>query len=156
MPAVASAPASASAPAPAKRVVGRPFLPGQSGNPKRHQQFLEKQRQIRRTRLSYCRPSLLMLAATAWLYPSQVRALGRRARWVLPALRGIALVALATSLAKPTVLRQASTSERGSILLLVARQVDNSGATRGRGSQRRPSNRQRRTCCRLQLHTVGL
>ena|SRR5436190_386254 len=33
MPAVASAPASASAPAPAKRVVGRPFLPGQSGNP---------------------------------------------------------------------------------------------------------------------------
>lgn len=64
---------------------------------------------------------ILVLVATVCLYPAQVRSLGRRWRWALPALRGTALVALAASLAKPAAVRTASSSERGSILLLIDR-----------------------------------
>src|SRR3954466_10309384 len=62
---------------------------------------------------------LLLLAAVAWLYPAQVRDLRGPWRWGLPALRACAVLALAASALKPSVLRPKTADERAAVLVLV-------------------------------------
>jgi len=60
-------------------------------------------------------------AAVAWLYPPQVRALGRGWQWALPALRVAALAALAGSILRPVALRPRTGEEEGAVVVLVDR-----------------------------------
>src|SRR6478672_613902 len=61
----------------------------------------------------------LLAAAVVWLYPAQVRQVGRPWRWLMPALRVAALLALAVSLARPVVLRATSPNDHGPVLVLI-------------------------------------
>jgi len=58
---------------------------------------------------------------TWWLYRPQLRLRGRVMRWLLPAVRMTALVALAVALVKPVVLRAKSVAERGALVVLIDR-----------------------------------
>jgi hypothetical protein len=60
-------------------------------------------------------------AAVLWLYPPQVRGLGRPWRWAIPALRAAALGALVVSILKPVAARPKSAAERGAVVVLVDR-----------------------------------
>ena len=64
-------------------------------------------------------------AALAVLYPPQLRGTRRRWQWLLPALRGAALAALAVSVVKPVVTRTRTAGEEGAVAIL----VDRSGST---------------------------
>jgi hypothetical protein len=61
----------------------------------------------------------LAVAAVLWLYPPQIRALGRAWRWGLPALRVLALAALAVAILKPVSVRPKSAEEQGAVVVLV-------------------------------------
>src|SRR5690349_810364 len=65
--------------------------------------------------------SLLICAAVLWTYWPQMRTLHGPARWLLPSLRGIALVVLAISIVRPVIIRPRTPAERGAIVLLIDR-----------------------------------
>src|SRR5437763_1416126 len=65
--------------------------------------------------------SLLIAAAVVWMYWPQMRTLRGPWKWVLPSLRGIALVVLAISIVRPVVVRPRTPAERGAIVLLIDR-----------------------------------
>src|SRR4051794_37483775 len=65
--------------------------------------------------------SLLIAAAVVWSYWPQMRSLRGPWRWLLPSLRGIALVVLAISLVRPVIIRPRTSAERGAIVVLVDR-----------------------------------
>lgn len=64
---------------------------------------------------------VVVVAAVLWLYPAQVRRLGWPWRWVLPALRAAALLALVISLLQPVGMRLKRADERGALLVLIDR-----------------------------------
>jgi hypothetical protein len=55
----------------------------------------------------------------AFLYPPQLRGMRKRWQWLLPALRGAALAALAVSVVKPGVTRSRTAGEEGSLAILL-------------------------------------
>lgn len=65
--------------------------------------------------------SVVVVLCTIWLYPPQTRALGKRWQWLLPTLRVAALLLLAISLLKPTLLRPRTADEQAAIVLMVDR-----------------------------------
>src|SRR3954453_9806380 len=65
--------------------------------------------------------SLLIAAAVVWSYWPQMRRLRGPWRWLLPSLRGIALVVLAISIIRPVIVRPRTPAERGAIVLLIDR-----------------------------------
>lgn len=65
--------------------------------------------------------SMLIVAAVVWMYWPQMRTLRGPWKWVLPSLRGIALVVLAISIVRPVVVRPRTPAERGAIVLLIDR-----------------------------------
>ena len=69
-----------------------------------------------------------LLVLVALLYRRQARALPGRWRWLLPALRVLALVALVISIARPVLTRPREAEERGTILVLVDRSLSMSVA----------------------------
>src|SRR5690242_9652819 len=71
-------------------------------------------------------PSALVLAATTlallvWFYGPQVRPIHGPLRWLIPALRGAAVLALGASILKPVATRLTSARERGEVLVLLDR-----------------------------------
>ena len=81
--------------------------------------------------------TLAVAAAVWWLYPSQVRSLRGGLRWVLPALRLMALTALAASILKPVLARPSSVEEKGAVVILVDRSKSMSVADSSRSSAER-------------------
>ncbi len=67
--------------------------------------------------------SLVVAMAVVWMYWPQMRQLRGPWRWVLPSLRGIALVILAISIVRPVIVRPRTPAERGAIVLLVDRSL---------------------------------
>ena len=71
--------------------------------------------------------SLVALAAigvaTVLLYAPQVRAIRRPWHWLLPSLRGAALLAVAVSIVRPVLSRTKTVEEQGAIVLLVDRSL---------------------------------
>src|SRR4051812_1330167 len=65
--------------------------------------------------------SLLIVAAVVWMYWPQMRSLRGFWRWMLPSLRGIALVILAISIIRPVIVRPRTLADRGAIVLLIDR-----------------------------------
>src|SRR5438874_8593982 len=65
--------------------------------------------------------SLLIAAGVVWMYWPQMRTLRGPWKWILPSLRGIALVVLAISIVRPVVVRPRMPAERGAIVLLIDR-----------------------------------
>jgi hypothetical protein len=65
--------------------------------------------------------SLLIVALVVWMYWPQMRRLRGPWKWILPSLRGIALVVLAISIVRPVVVRPRTPAERGAIVLLIDR-----------------------------------
>ncbi len=65
--------------------------------------------------------AVALLLAIALLYPSQLRSVGLPSRWLLPALRTAALLALLLSLLKPVAVRLATADERGAVEIVVDR-----------------------------------
>ena len=63
--------------------------------------------------------ALAVLLATAWLYPTQVKAVRRPWRWLMPLLRVAAFVALAIALLQPAPLRPRTVEEAGAVVVLV-------------------------------------
>lgn len=62
-----------------------------------------------------------LVLAVVWLYPAQVRQVGRPWRWVLPGLRATALLVLTASLLQPALQRLRRAEERAAVLVLVDR-----------------------------------
>src|SRR5690348_11917476 len=56
-----------------------------------------------------------VIVLVLWLYPPQVRLLPARFRWILPGLRVLALLALASALLRPVMIRPRTASEQGAI-----------------------------------------
>jgi len=73
-----------------------------------------------------------VVAAVLWLYPGQVRNVNPPWRWIIPGLRMAALLALAISIIKPVVVREKTSEERGSVLILVDRSKSMSVKDAGR------------------------
>jgi hypothetical protein len=65
--------------------------------------------------------SMLIVAIVFWVYWQQVRELRVPWRWMLPSLRGVALVVLVISLIQPVIVRPRTSAERGAIVLLMDR-----------------------------------
>jgi hypothetical protein len=63
--------------------------------------------------------ALLVLAGVAWMYPRQLRFVGRPWRWLLPALRTAALLGALVALLRPIAVRPATAAERGVVAVLV-------------------------------------
>lgn len=63
----------------------------------------------------------ILLLALLWLYPAQLQPVGWPWRAIIPALRGLAVLALVASILKPIAVRLATARERGQIVLLVDR-----------------------------------
>jgi hypothetical protein len=61
------------------------------------------------------------VAAVLWLYPPQVHSLKRPWRWTMPALRVLALAALAVCLLRPAALRTRTVEEHGAVVVLLDR-----------------------------------
>ncbi|HTL29147.1 MAG TPA: hypothetical protein VL282_08000 [Tepidisphaeraceae bacterium] len=61
----------------------------------------------------------MVLVLVLWLYPSEVRLLPARFRWLLPALRVLGLIALASALLRPVMVRPRTTAEQGAVVVLV-------------------------------------
>jgi hypothetical protein len=75
--------------------------------------------------------TVLLLLGMAWLYPAQLRYVALPWRWLLPALRTLALMALLLAVLKPVAVRLATPEERGAVAIIVDRSrsmsiVDNS------------------------------
>ncbi len=65
--------------------------------------------------------SLIIAGAVVWMYWPQMRAMRGPWRWLLPSLRGVALVVLAISIVRPVIVRPRTPAERGAIVLLIDR-----------------------------------
>ncbi len=65
--------------------------------------------------------ALVLVTFVVWMYRPQLNRLTSIWRWTLPVLRSLALLALALSIIKPVMVRPASRSEWGGILILVDR-----------------------------------
>ena len=76
----------------------------------------------------------VVLSAVMLLYPPQMRDVPRGWKWVMPLLRMSAVVALAFSMAQPTVLRPRTARQQGAIAILVDRSASMSVSDRGRSS----------------------
>ena len=63
--------------------------------------------------------ALIAVLATAWLYGTQVKAVRRPWRWLMPLLRMTAFVALSIALLQPTMLRPRTVEEAGAVVVLV-------------------------------------
>src|SRR5207247_1676239 len=62
----------------------------------------------------------LLLAGVLWLYPPQLRRRSRFARWLLPALRTLAALAVVASVLRPVVVRRKPPGEQqGAVVLLI-------------------------------------
>ncbi len=61
----------------------------------------------------------LLVSSLAFLYPRQVRLAPARWRWAPPALRGLALLALAASILRPSVIRAKNPEEQGTVVVLL-------------------------------------
>ncbi len=61
----------------------------------------------------------LVFIVVLWLYPPQVRLLPARFRWILPGLRVLALLALASAILRPVMIRPRTASEQGAIAVIV-------------------------------------
>jgi len=59
------------------------------------------------------------LVLLVWLYRPQVRLAGPLIRWMLPLLRGAAIVALLASILKPVLATTASQAQRGAVVMIV-------------------------------------
>ena len=84
--------------------------------------------------------AVLILAAlflSLWLYFPQTQFLSRRWRWLLPALRVLAITALALGLLQPTLLRGKTDQEQGAVLFL----LDNSASMAVADTQMSPADR---------------
>jgi hypothetical protein len=60
----------------------------------------------------------VLTLGVVWLYPAQVRGTGM-GRWMAPALRWVAVSALAVSLLKPVILEPRSADEQGAVVVLL-------------------------------------
>lgn len=67
--------------------------------------------------------AIAIIILTFWLYPGQTRGLPRRWQVVLPTVRVLAVLALALSLLKPTLVRPRTQDEHGALVILVDRSV---------------------------------
>jgi hypothetical protein len=65
--------------------------------------------------------ALALAGLVLWLYPVQLRTVGRPWRWVMPGLRILALVVLALSILKPVAVRPKTIEEQGAVVILVDR-----------------------------------
>jgi hypothetical protein len=63
--------------------------------------------------------AVVVTAAVWWLYPRQVRMISLPWRWILPAARTAALLAIVVALLQPVVVRPKTASEQGGVLVLV-------------------------------------
>jgi hypothetical protein len=78
-----------------------------------------------------------LIVAVVWLYPAQLRNVPQPWRWVLPALRIVALLVLAAALLQPVAQRLRRADEEGAVLVLVDRSQSMSVAD----TQRTPAER---------------
>ena len=62
---------------------------------------------------------LLLLAGIVLLYWPQVKGLNRGWQWVLPGLRGMAMLALAGSVLRPVISRSKTVEERGAVVVVL-------------------------------------
>src|SRR4051794_34844907 len=76
--------------------------------------------------------SLLIAGVVVWMYWPQMRRLHGPWRWMLPSLRGVALVVLAISIVRPVIVRPRTAVERGAIVLLIDRSPSMSVVDNGR------------------------
>ncbi|MEO6436176.1 MAG: hypothetical protein ABIP55_10525, partial [Tepidisphaeraceae bacterium] len=63
----------------------------------------------------------VLAAAVLWLYPPQTRGVSMMWRWTLPALRGMAVAAMAIAIVQPVVLRPRTATREGPIVILADR-----------------------------------
>src|SRR5690349_19060598 len=76
--------------------------------------------------------SLVIVAVVVALDWRQMRVLAGPWKWLLPAIRGIALVVLAISIVRPVIVRPKTTRERGAIVVLIDRSRSMSVVDNGR------------------------
>lgn len=74
----------------------------------------------------------VLLVGVLWLYPSQTRIVSPGWRWIMPALRGMALAALVVAVLRPAVLRPRTAARQGPLGLLVDRSHSMSAVDRDR------------------------
>src|SRR5436190_22950621 len=65
--------------------------------------------------------SILIVIAVLWMYWPQMRGLRGTRRWLIPSLRGVALVLVAISIVRPVIVRPRTAAERGAIVVLIDR-----------------------------------
>ncbi len=74
----------------------------------------------------------VIVGAVAWLYPPQIRALVGGWRWMLLALRVLAIGIIIASILQPAVLRPKTIEEKGAVVVLIDRSRSMSVADKGR------------------------
>src|SRR3954468_19173482 len=76
--------------------------------------------------------SLLIAGMVVWMYWPQMRRLRGPWRWLVPSLRGVALMVLAISIVRPVIVRPRTSTDRGAIVLLIDRSPSMSMVDNGR------------------------
>ncbi len=84
---------------------------------------------------------LAALGGIVWLYWPQVRGLRRGWQWFLPALRGMAMAALALSVLKPVVSRSRTVEDLGTVVVLLDKSLSMGVRDHGLGESREDRRR---------------